>query len=116
MAIKNLNRRLVEIGKIKIGGKNPNKENKGANGPYRLPVKFDHFKVTDLDKDDKDNFIPNAEIMSKLGDKPKKLDILLLSDDIDNNFPTSYASYQGNKCFCRGDGYRWPKGRNKEKT
>ena len=102
MGIKNLNRRLVEIGKIKIGGHGA--ERKGAGGTYRLPVKFDHFKVTDLDKDDKDNFIPNAEIMSKLGDKPKKLDILLLSDDIDNNFPTSYASYQGNKCFCRGDG------------
>jgi len=102
MGIKNLNKRLVEIGKIKIGGHGA--ERKSANGSYRLPVKFDHFKVTDLEKDDKDNFIPNEEIMKKLGDKPKSLDILLLSDDIDKNFMTSYAMYQGNKCVCRGDG------------
>jgi len=102
MGIKNLNRRLVEIGKIKIGGHGA--ERKGANGPYRLPVKFDHFKVTGIEKDGTDNFIPNAEIMAKLGDKPKSLDIRLLSDDIDNNFPTRYASYKSNKCFCSGDG------------
>lgn len=105
MGIKNLNKRLVEIGKIKIGGKNPDKQYKGKDGEmHRAPVKFDYFLVTDLSKDEKDNFIPNAEIMKKLGATPKELDIFLLSDDIDNNFMTSYALYQGNKCVCRGDG------------
>lgn len=105
MAIKNLNKRLVEIGKIKIGGKNPDKQYKGKDGNmYRAPVKLDYFLVTDLEKDEKDNFKPNAEIMKKLGDKPVALDIFVLSDDIDNNFMTSYAYYQGNKCACRGDG------------
>lgn len=105
MAIKNINRRLVEIGKVKIGGKNPNKTYIGKDQmEHRAPVKYDHFVVTDLDKDQKDNFIPNAEIMKELGSKPKALEILLLSDDIDKNFLTSYQFYRGQKCVCRGDG------------
>lgn len=105
MGIKNLNKRLVEVGKIKIGGKNPNKTYNGKDGQkHRAPVKFDHFAITTLEKDNKDNFIIDADIMSELGGKPKALDILLLSDDIDNNFMTSYAMYSGQKCQCRGDG------------
>lgn len=105
MGIKNLKKRLVEIGKIKTGGKNPNKQYKGGDGEmHRAPVKFDYFVVTGLDKDEKDNFIPDPEITKELGTKPKQLDILLLSDSLDNNFMTSYAMYQGNKCVCRGDG------------
>ncbi len=102
MGIKNLNKRLVEIGKIKIGGHGALK--KGKKGEYRLPVKFDHFKVTGMDKDGNDNFVPDPEITKLLGDKPKALDILLLSDSVDNNFMTSYSMYKGQKCACRGDG------------
>ena len=102
MPIKNLNKRLVETMKIKIGGKGA--ERTGKKGSYRLPVKWDHFKVTGLEKDNKDNFIPDAGIMATLGDKPKKLDILLLTDDIDKNFQTAYACYQGSKRYCMGDG------------
>ena len=104
MGIKNLNKRLVEVGKIKIGGHGDLRKGKGNKPDYRLPVKFDHFKVTGMDKDGNDNFIPDPEITKLLGDKPKALDILLLSDNIDNNFMTSYAMYKGKKCACRGDG------------
>lgn len=105
MGIKNLNRRLVEIGKIKTGGKNPNKTYKGKDGnQHRAPVRWDHFEVTELEKDSKDNFVTNEEIMKELGPSPKALEILLLSDDIDSNFMTSYALYRGSKCVCRGDG------------
>jgi hypothetical protein len=102
MGIKNLSRRLVETHKIKIGGHGAVK--KGKNGDYRLPVKFDHFLVTGLDKDGSDNFITDKVIMDQLGDKPKSLDIMLLSDDIDKNFMTAYQLYQGKTCACRGDG------------
>jgi hypothetical protein len=105
MGIKNLDRRFVEIGKIKIGGKNPNKEYKGKDGKmHRHPVKFDHFVITGMEKDDKDNFIPDSEITKLLGEKPKFLDILLLTDDVDKNFMTAYQLYAGSKCLCRGDG------------
>ena len=104
MGIKNLNKRLVEVGKIKIGGHGDLRKGKTNKPDYRLPVKFDHFKVTGMDKDGNDNFIPDPEITKLLGDKPKALDILLLSDNIDNNFMTSYAMYKGKKCACRGDG------------
>lgn len=102
MPIKNLNKRLVETMKIKIGGKGA--ERTGKKGKYRIPVKYDYFVVTGLDKDGTDNFIPDAGIMEALGDKPKKLDILLLTDDIDKNFQTAYAAYKGSKRFCMGDG------------
>ena len=102
MPIKNLNKRLVETLKIKIGGKGAERD--GKKGKYRLPVKWDHFKVTGLEKDSKDNFIPDAGIMATLGDKPKSLPILLLTDDIDKNFQTAYACYQGSKLYCIGDG------------
>lgn len=102
MPIKNLNKRLVETYKIKIGGKG--EERKGKKGKYRLPVKYDHFVVTGLDKDGSDNFIPDPGITEALGAKPKKLAILLMTDDIDKNFQTAYACYKGSKRFCMGDG------------
>ncbi len=104
MPIKNLQKRLVETLKIKIGGKGKEMKKRNSDQTYRIPVKFDHFLVTGIEKDSKDNFIPDQGIMSALGDKPKKLDILLLTDDIDKNFQTAYACYQGSKLYCMGDG------------
>ena len=104
MAIKNLNKRLVETLKIKIGGKGEERKKRNSNDTYRLPIKLDYFRVTGLEKDHNDNFIMDKGIMDQLGDKPKSLDILLLTDDIDKNFQTAYACYQGSKCFCMGDG------------
>lgn len=102
MGIKNLGRRLVETHKIKIGGHGAVK--KGKNGDYRLPVKFNHFLVTGLDKDNNDNFIVDQGIMDQVGKEPKSLDIMLLSDDPDKNFMTAYQLYTGKTCACRGDG------------
>jgi hypothetical protein len=104
MAIKNLTRRLVETHKIKIGG-HSEKEKTGQGGnKYRLPVKFNHFVVTGLDKDKNDNFIIDKVIMDQVGKEPKSLDIMLLSDDPDKNFMTAYQLYTGKTCACRGDG------------
>jgi len=104
MAIKNLNKRLVETLKIKIGGKSTTVRKSKKGNDFQAPVKFDYFLVTGLDKDAKDNFIPDEGIMKTLGEKPKSLPILLLTDDIDKNFQTAYACYQGSKRFCMGDG------------
>ena len=113
---KGLTPRLAEVGKIKIGGKG--EERKGKKGMYRLPVRYDHFVITTTERlPDKQggNFVPDLELMEKIDPKenwkdgqifgqPKEIPIIFLFDDIDMNFRTEYAYYQGAKCMCRGDG------------
>lgn len=113
---KGLTPRLAEVGKIKIGGKGD--ERKGSKGMYRLPVRYDHFVITTTERlPDKEggNFVPDLELMEKIDPrenwadgqthaKPKEIPIIFLFDDIDMNFRTEYAYYQGAKCMCRGDG------------
>jgi hypothetical protein len=101
--IKNLNPRLAEVGKIKIGMKGALKKSQGGK-EFRLPVKLDHFLVTTTDKGPDGNFIHDKVVMKALGDTPTEIPIRLLFDDIDMNFFTSYQYYHGRKCLCRGDG------------
>lgn len=105
MAIKKgLNPRLAEIGKIKIGGKGKEITNRN-NKKQRVPVKFDHFKVTTTERDKDGNFIPDPDVMEALdSDKPRELKVRLPFDDIDMNFFTSYQFYVGAKLKCKGDG------------
>lgn len=105
--IKGITPRLAEAGKIKIGGKGEiRKSNSG--GEYRLPQKYDHFVLTKTQRDESGDLIIDTELMNSL---PKDSDgeirtipIILHADDIDDVFPTSYASYDGKKILCRGDG------------
>jgi hypothetical protein len=101
--IKNFIPRLAEIGKIKIGGKGEKRKSKGGKD-YQLPVKFDHFVVTTMAKDNTDNFVQDKQLMELIKDNPKEIEVILPYDDIDLNFLTSYAFYVGKKCVCRGDG------------
>lgn len=101
--IKGFAPQLKEIGKIKIGKKGALKDSVGGK-QFRQPVKFDHFEITNILKDDKtDDFLPDP-IMRVLGDKPTELDILLLYNDVSLNFRTRYNAYAGGKCVCVGDG------------
>ena len=100
--IKNLDLMLAEVGKIKIGTKGDLR--KGKNGDYRMPVKLSHFLITTMGRDRNDLLIPDAEMMEKYGEKPTELDIMFMSDDIEEIFQTSYALFAGSKCKCRGDG------------
>jgi len=105
MIKKGLNPRLAEVGKIKIGGKGELRKKKDNSGSYRLPIKYNHFVVTTTERDkETGNLKPNIEIMDKLGKNPKEIPIRLVFDDIDINFFTSFALYQGKKLFCSGDG------------
>lgn len=106
MAIKRgLKPRLAEVGKIKIGGKGDVRKKTGGNGTYQLPIRYEHFVITSTEKDLKTgNFVPDKDLMDKLGGEPKEIPIVFLFDDIDMNFNTSFAMYQGAKCVCRGDG------------
>lgn len=110
--LKTLKLQLVECGKIKIGGKG--QERTGKNGSYNLPVKYDGFVITKLDKDGV-NFTTDFEAMQKLGgwDEKnkqivplKKIPVTFTDDDLTRFFQTSMACYQGKTCICRGDGER----------
>jgi len=115
MIKKGLTPRLAEVGKIKIGGKGETRKKTNGNGTYQLPVKYDHFVITKTERGNDGNFVPDLELMGKIDPKenwkdgqtfgqPKEIPIIFLFDDIDMNFRTEYAYYQGAKCMCRGDG------------
>ncbi len=101
--IKNLNPVLMECGKIKIGGKGELKKSRNGND-FRAPVKFDHFVITTMNKNENGDFEPDLEIMGMLGDSPVKIPVRLPHDSTELNFPTCYAYYDSAKCQCRGDG------------
>ena len=103
MIKKGLNVRLAEIGKIKLGKLGGEKKTKTGK-TMRLPLKFDHFVITTTERDNNDDLIVNEELMKKLGGKPKSIPIMLLYDDIDLNFYTSFAFYKGAQRLCHGDG------------
>ena len=110
--IKNgLTVRFTEVGKIKIGGKGESRKSKDGKD-YQLPIRYEHFVVTTTEKGKDGNFVPDMELMKKLGPEPKEIKIRLLFDSIDMNFWTSFQMYAGKKCVCRGDGVdavRWTK-------
>lgn len=100
--IKGFQPSLKEIGKIKIGGKGEERQ-KAGGGTFRIPVKFDHFEIVSLMRDEKGDFVRDP-VMDSLGEKPQSLDIMLLFNDPTLNFVTRYNQYQGGKCLCQGDG------------
>ena len=100
---------MPEIGKIKIGKKGELRT--GKNGPYRLPVKQDHFTITTLEKDSEDNYIPDIGLMQSIGNatnqdpvKLTRIPVRLLWNDVDLNFASRYAAYGGTSVWCTGDG------------
>lgn len=101
--IKDLAVRMAEIGKIKIGGKGEKRTSRAGN-EYRLPEKYDHFVITTTEKDSEGNFKPDTKVMELLGDKPRELDIMLLYDEVNLNFPHFYALYSGKTMKCKGNG------------
>lgn len=105
MMIKNLPPRLAERGKIKIGMKGEKRKTQAGN-EFQLPVKLDHFIVTTLEKDDRDNYKPDPEAVRLFGAKPTSLPIRLLFDDPHLDFASRYACYVGKTLFCSGDGVK----------
>lgn len=96
---------MLEVGKIKIGMKGETRKS-GKGTDYQLPVKLNHFIVTTTEKGADGNFLLDAVVMKKLGDKPTEIPIRLPFDDIDLNFFTQYQYYHGKKAVCKGDGER----------
>ncbi len=103
MIKRGLHKSLAEIGKIKTGARGK-ETTSGAGKKFALPTKLDFFMITRTERGDDGNLIPNEEIMSALGAKPRELKIRLPFDSIDKNFFTQYQAYSGGKKLCSGDG------------
>ena len=109
--IRNLMPRLPERGHVKIGGLGEKRKSQGGND-YQLPVKYDHFKITTLERGQDGNFVVDIALHEKLGlgETPTEIPIRLLYDDIFLNLQTRYACYAGKQLWCSGDGVeaqRW---------
>ncbi|MFH1157073.1 MAG: hypothetical protein V1793_25025 [Pseudomonadota bacterium] len=110
--IKNLDLRLNEAGKIKIGVKG--KATTSINGTgFRLPQKLDHFILTTTERDANGDFILDMALMDALKQNPLhvnkngdliRIPIRFLYDDPELNFPTRYVSYISGQMDCYGDG------------
>jgi hypothetical protein len=83
MPIKNIGSRIPRLGKIRIGIKE-----EGKNYPKGV-----------------DYFVCPEEVQAVYGERPKKLNILFHSDDIEEVFPQYYKRYgMGTGLVCKGDG------------
>ena len=92
--IKGLVPSLPERGKIKIGIKGATiRSRRGVD--FQPPQKLDHFVVTTLERGKDGNFLPDAALMERLGDKPTEIPVRLLYDDPTLNFPTRLACFVG---------------------
>lgn len=105
-----VNVRVVEIGKIKIGGLGETRTSNSGK-TWRLPAKYDHFLVTTLNRKENGDLIVDDKLMAQLkgeyGDSDGKVRVLpvqVLSDDIDDVLQSSYLFYSGKKLAARSDG------------
>lgn len=103
MVIRGLIPRLPERGKIKIGGLGQERTTQSGT-TRRLPVRYDHFVITTMERGKDGNFVRDEQMHQKFGDHPTSIPIRLLYDDPTLNFPTRYAAFQGRRLWCTGDG------------
>jgi hypothetical protein len=109
--LKNIKPKLCEQGKIKIGRLGEERQTRDGKNTYRLPTKLDHFLIVSTERDKSGNFTPNiplmeeiAEMVGEKSDHLTTIPVVLLYDEIDQNFYTSYNAYQGKTRICTGDG------------
>lgn len=95
---------LQELGKIKIGKKGDQVQQSRSGSSYQVPEKLDYFLITRNTRGAGGNLDVDEEMMGLLGEKPKHLDVALLSNSIHENFMTYLGAYSGRKCLCYGNG------------
>lgn len=101
--IKGLKAHLARRGHIKIGGLGEERKTKGGD-KFALPEKWDHFKITTLERDPAGRLIIDHEVMKHYGEKPKEINIIFFSNKIQDVYEDFFAYYTGRSCTCKGDG------------
>jgi len=103
--------RICELGKIKIGGKGEARQSRGG-GTWRMPVKYDHFVVTTLNRTKDGDLMIDEDLMAHLREsgradddgRIRRLPIHLLSNEIEDVLQASYVWYGGKTVGARSDG------------
>lgn len=111
MIPKQLKPRIVELGRIKIGGLGAEKKSR-AGSTYRQPEKFDYFLITGNDRDVDGRLVVDAAAMEELAaaglaspdGKIRQLPIVLLSDDLEDVISAQWARYEGKRRLESCDG------------
>jgi Recombination directionality factor-like len=102
--------RICELGKIKIGGKSPQVRKSSGGGEWRAPVKYDHFVITTLNRNNTGDLVEDDSIMHALkkwadpDGKLRRLPIAVLSHDPEEIMQASFVWYVGKKVAARSDG------------
>ena len=91
---KALTTRPQELGKIKIGGKGPEKTSSGGK-KFRMPVKYNHFVVTTRKRGDDENFERDDEIHERIGATPTEIEGYLMYPTVEENFHAELVRYSG---------------------
>lgn len=98
---------VCELGKIKIGGKGPERKSQSGS-TYRIPMKLDHFVVTTLNRAPNGDLIPDVKLMENLvrlhGDPDghvRQIPVSLLSNKIEEVLQTAAVWYDGKKVGAR---------------
>lgn len=100
LTIPDLTPALAELGKIKVGGHSTKKTPSG----FRIPEKWDCFKIGSMMKDEQGDVVIDEELTTLIGENCKELDISLCFDIPALNFPNFYAAFTASKLQCRGNG------------
>ncbi len=75
-------------------------------GDRNYPTKLDHFIFLKKVKAEKGvDWVPDEDLTKHFGEKPREISIILIDDDIENVFPTSYAWWTQTERKCWGDGH-----------
>jgi len=100
MPIKGLTEtvQLPILGNVRLGEKQTNEEGK------EYPVELDYFKLDPATpiEEERDRLI--AQFTEEYGPEPKRIDILLLSDEDEITFPQHYMRFLKRALRCKGDG------------
>ena len=75
------------------------------NGDHNYPTKLDHFVFLRKKKSaNRVGWEVDPELIEHYGDECRELHIMLIDDDIENVFPSSYAWWTATERKCWGDG------------
>lgn len=99
--------RVCELGKIKIGGLGDERTGK-SGGKYRMPVKYDEFRITTLNRGPDGLLVEDSALMAALpkdaDGKLRTLPVSLLSNDLEEVMQASYLWYNGKRLAGKSDG------------